>query len=171
MGGRGTLLTTNVERYWEQFLNSMPSGMVRPTRYLESFAFGFTLADAKEIAQLVLAGTKIATGSVLWAREADGKPLPAAGDFSIVTLGRDDPVCVIETTDVQTLPFDEVTADYAWDGGERDRSLASWRDMYWRFIERECRRLAVEPDAKTPLLMERFRVVYSAPIKNFKAPA
>jgi len=129
------------------------------------------LADAKEIAQLVLAGTRIATGTVLLARETDRKPVPTAGDFSIVTLGGDDPVCVIETTDVRTIPFDEVTADYAWDGGELDRSLASWRDMYWRYIERECRRLAVEPDAKTPLLMERFRVVYSVPIKDFKAPA
>ena len=163
-------MAKNVELYWEQFLNSIPSGKARPTRYLESFAFGFTLADAKEIALLVLAGIKIATGSVLWAREADGKPIPTTGDFSIVTLGGDDPVCIIETTDVRTIPFDEVTADYAWDGGERDRSLSSWRDMYWRYIERECRRLAVEPDAKTPLLMERFRVVYSAPIKDLKAP-
>jgi uncharacterized protein YhfF len=157
-------MATNVERYWEQFLNSMPIGKERPTRYLESFAFGFTPADAREIAQLVLAGTKIATGSVLWASQADGKPIPKAGDFSIVTVGGDDPVCVIETTEIRTIPFDEVTADYAWDGGEGDRSLASWREMYWKYIERECQRLAMEPIAKTPLLMERFRLVYAAPL-------
>lgn len=158
-------MATNVERYWEQFQNSMPFGQERPTRYLEAFAFGFTLADASEIAQLVLAGTKIATGSVLWASQADRKPIPIAGDFSIVTLGGDDPVCVIETTEIRTIPFDEVTADYAWDGGEGDRSLASWREMYWNLIERECERLAMEPNPKTPLLMERFRLVYAAPLR------
>jgi uncharacterized protein YhfF len=166
LDGRGTVLATNVERYWEQFLRSMPTGTERPTRYLEAFAFGFTAADAKQIAQLVLAGTKIATGSVLRAREADGKPLPMPGDLSIVTLGGDDPVCVIETTDARIIPFDEVTADYAWDGGEGDRSQASWREMYWKYIERECERLALEPDAKTPLLMERFRVVYAEPMNG-----
>jgi uncharacterized protein YhfF len=155
---------TNVERYWEQFLNSLPSGRERPARYLESFAFGFTPADAKEIAQLVLGGMKTATGSVLWASQADGRPVPIAGDFSIVTVGGDEPVCVIETTDVRTIPFDQVTADYARDGGEGDRTLASWREVYWGYIERECVRLALQPNAKTPLLMERFRVVYAAPL-------
>jgi uncharacterized protein YhfF len=156
-------MATNVERYWEQFLNSMQSDKERPARFGESFAFGFTLPDAKEIAQLVLAGTKTARGSVLWASQADRRPVPIAGDFSIVTLGGDDPVCVIKTTDIRTIPFDEVTADYARDGGEGDRTLAGWREMYGKNIERECQRLAMAPHAKTPLLMERFRVVYAAP--------
>jgi uncharacterized protein YhfF len=157
-------MATNVERYWDQFLNSIPSGKERPKRYLESFSFGFSVADAKQIASLVLAGTKTATGAVLWADEADGRIAPKTGDLSIVTLGGDDPVCVIETTDIRTIPFDEVTEDYAWQGGEGDRSMAAWREIYWSYIERECRRLALEPSAKTPLLMEKFRVVYSAPL-------
>jgi uncharacterized protein YhfF len=157
-------MVTNVERYWEQFLSAIPSGRTRPTRYLESFAFGASAEDAKQIASLVLAGTKTATGSVLWASQADGKPVPTTGDFSIVTLGGDDPVCVIETTDVKTIPFDEVTEDYAWHGGEGDRSLAAWRGMYWSYIERECGRLSLDPSPKTPLVMERFRVVYAAPL-------
>jgi uncharacterized protein YhfF len=157
-------MATNVERYWEQFLNSIPSGKERPARYLESFGFGFSVADAKEIASLVLAGTKTATGTPLWASQADGRTSPKPGDFSIVTLGGDDPVCVIETTDIRIIPFDEVTEDYAWHGGEGDRSMAGWRALYWSYIERECRRLALEPTPKTPLLMERFRVVYSAPL-------
>jgi uncharacterized protein YhfF len=157
-------MATNVERYWDQFLGSMSSGRERPARYVESFGFGFSVADAKQIAALVLAGTKTATGAVLWAAQADGWTVPRPGDFSIVTLGGDDPVCVIETTDIRTIPFDEVTEDYAWHGGEGDRSMAGWRKMYWSYIERECQRLALEPSPKTPLLMRRFRVVYSAPL-------
>jgi hypothetical protein len=34
----GVLVATNVERYWEQFLNSIQSGKERPARYLDSFA-------------------------------------------------------------------------------------------------------------------------------------
>jgi len=158
-------MTTNVERYWNQYLISIPGGQKQPSHYVESFAFGFTPADAREIAQLVLSGTKTATGSVLWSYDADKKPLPIVGDLWIVIAGSDAPVCIIETTEVRIIPFDEVTADYAWEGGEGDRRLESWREIYWEYIERECQRIGFEPNTKAPLVMERFRVVYAEPLR------
>jgi uncharacterized protein YhfF len=159
-------MTTNIERYWNQYLASVPRRQDRPRRYVESFSFGFTPADAREIAPLVLNGTKTATGSVLWSYEADKKPLPVVGDHWIVIVGSDAPVCIIETTQVRIIPFDEVTADDAWAGGEGDRSLANWRDIYWEYITRECQRIGREPNTKAPLVMERFRVVYSEPLRD-----
>src|SRR3954452_20257599 len=107
-------MTTNVERYWNQYLLWVPGEQVPPRRYVESFAFGFTPADAREIAQLVLNGTKTATGSALWSYDRDNKPLPVVGDLWIVVAGEDAPMCIIQTTDVRIVPFDDVTADYAW---------------------------------------------------------
>ena len=43
---------------------------------------------------------------------------------------------------------------------ESDRTLATWRPMYWRYIVSECRRTGMEPHPKAPLVMERFTVVY-----------
>ncbi len=159
-------MATCVDRYWEQYLASLPAGAPRPARYVESFFFGFAPADAPEISRLVLEGTKTATGSVLWSYEADGKALPGAGDHWIVTHGADDPVCVIETTDVRIIPFDEVSVEYARAGGEGDRSLASWRKMYWRHIVSECQRIGRAPSEKAPLVMERFRVAYGEPLRR-----
>ena len=158
-------ITKNSDRYWNQYLASLPSGHERPHGYIESFSFGFTLADALEIAPLVLSGTKTATGSPLWSYEADKKPLPIVGDHWLVTVGDEAPVCIIETTEVQIIPFEEVTADHAWAGGEEDRSLTSWRAIYWEYITRECRRLGLEPSTKAPLVMERFRMVYGRPLR------
>ena len=45
---------------------------------------------------------------------------PGAGDHWIVTNGADDPVCVIETTEVRIIPFDEVSEEYARTSGEGD---------------------------------------------------
>ena len=135
-------IVTNVDRYWNQYLISIPAGQEQPSRYVESFAFGLTPADAREIAQLVLNGTKTATGSLLWSYDADKKPLPTVGDLWVVITGSDAPVCIIETTDVRVIPFDEMTADYVWDGGEEDRSLASWREIYSEYIERSANALA-----------------------------
>lgn len=150
----------NAERYWKQFTDSSSSGISVAGRYRDSFFFGFSAEDAPEVSRLVLEGAKTATGSVLWSYEADGQTLPQVGDFWVVTKGGDDPVCVIQTTEVRILPFDEVGEEYARDGGEGDCSLGSWREMYWEYIVSECSRIGREPSRKAPLVMERFQVVY-----------
>lgn len=120
---RGVLVPSNVDRYWEQYLASIPGGRQRGGRYRGGSAFGMTPDDAREISHLVRDCTKTATGSLLRSWEADGKPLPEAGDLWVVTSGPDEPVCVIETVEVRVIPYDEVPEQYAIDGGEGDRTL------------------------------------------------
>jgi uncharacterized protein YhfF len=156
-------VTSRADRYWEQYLDSLPADAARPERYVEAFSFGFGPADASEIAKLVLEGTKTATGSVLWEIEFDGQPVPRAGDHWIVEDGEGEPVCIIETKEVSAIPFDEVPATYAVEGGEGDCSVETWRSIYWRCIVSACERIGREPSRKAPLVMERFEVVYRQP--------
>jgi uncharacterized protein YhfF len=158
-------MTNDADRYWMQYVQSLPDDVEPPERYVEAFSFGFSPAEASEIAELVLNETKTATGSVLWSFEYDKKPAPRVGDYWIVQDGRGMPVCIIQTTDVSIIPFDEVSASYAWEGGEGDRTLESWRSIYWRFIVAECERIGREPNSKAPLIMERFVVEYSEPLR------
>lgn len=158
--------TSKTDRYWRQFLRSFPSGVHRPADYGGSFSFGFTPDDATEIAELVVAGVKTATGSLLWSFEHDKAPIPKTGDHWIVVDGNDDPVCIIRTADVSIIPYDEVPEDYARDGGEGDRSLDSWRRLYWEYITSECRRINREPLENTPMVMERFSVVFREPMQG-----
>ena len=44
-------------------------------------------------------------------------------------------------------------------------SLASWRAMYWAYIESECARSGREATGQTPLVMELFRVVWREPLR------
>ncbi len=159
-------MSSLVDRYWAQFLDSIPVGQPKPDRYVEAFFFGTKPDRAHEINRLVLDGTKTATGSLLWSVEADGKQHAREGDCWVVTDGGDDPVCIIQTIDARVIPFDEVGEDYARWGGERDRSLESWRDMYWNYIVSECMRIGREPDTKAPLVMERFKVVYAEALQT-----
>jgi len=157
-------VSTNVDRYWEQYLASLPVGSRRLSRCAGTCAFGLTSEDARAIAPLVLAGTKTASGALVWSHEVDGTSQPRPGDLWIVTAGPDEPVCVIETIEVHTYLYDEVPKEYAWEGGEGDRSVREWRRMYWEYIVAECTRIGREPTPKAPLAMERFRVVYSTPL-------
>ena len=162
--------TANADRYWAQYLESLPPERRPAAPYAEAFFFGIVPADAPAISPLVLDGTKTATGSLFWSYEADpSKRLPGVGDHWVFTNGADDPVGIIQTVDVRVIPYDEVTPDYAWAGGEGDRSMATWRDIYWRYIVAESARLGREPSQKAPLVMERFRVVYAEPFRGVTA--
>ncbi len=84
----------------------------------------------------------------------------------MVTNGHDDPVCILETVEVQVIPFDEVGRDLAYEGGEDDPLLASWRRICGDFVVCECARIGREPSKKASLVMERFRVVYREPLQK-----
>jgi uncharacterized protein YhfF len=119
-------VTTNVDRYWEQYLDSIPVDAKRPSGHAGTAAFGITWNDAREIAPLVRNGRKTATGGLVWSNEVDGKPGSRAGDLWVVIAGPDEPVCIIETTEVHIFPYDEVPDEYAWEGGEGDRTVQGW---------------------------------------------
>ena len=155
--------SSRVERYWQQFLSSLDPDQPAPSRFVDAFFFGTKPDSAHEITTLVLDGTKTATGALLWALEVDGEKAAEPGDYWVVTNGGDDPACIVETTDAQVIAFEDVGEDYAWWGGEQDRTLESWRAMYWSYIVGECRRLGRDPDPRAPLVMERIRVVYAEP--------
>ena len=50
-------------------------------------------------------------------------------------------------------------------GGEEDRTLESWRRMYWSYLVSECQRIGRVPNPSAPLVMERFDVVYAEALR------
>ena len=44
---------------------------------------------------------------------------------------------VVRTTQVDVVEFADVDAAFAWDEGEGDRSLSSWRDAHMRYFGRQ----------------------------------
>ena len=92
--------------------------------------------------------------------EKDQIPLPQKGDLSIVLDGSGNPVLVIETLSVVILSFNEVSEQFAFEEGEGDRSLASWRmahENYFRRNHFENRAF----DETMLLVCERFKVVHT----------
>lgn len=116
---------------------------------------------ADELGALVAAGTKTATCSALWEYEAEGEPIPQVGQRSIILDGRGEPLCIIETVEVEIRPYNEVDPQFAYDEGEGDRSLTYWREAHWRFFSRTLPKIGREPTPTMPLVCERFLVIYS----------
>src|SRR5690349_3360716 len=122
-----------------------------PERYqhLRTFAFGDNSALADELLELVIKGIKTATCST-----EDEPNTSAPGERWVVLNGRGEPCCVIETIEVTYRRFNEVEADFAFDEGEGDRSLAYWREAHRTYFGRLGR---FSEDMM--LMCERFRLV------------
>lgn len=147
-----------IEAFWKSFASAQdhdPAG-----RFYEAFHFDDNAPSANELAALVLSGKKRATAALMWAYEAEGKPIPKAGDLSVVTLFSGEPVCVIETQDIKIVPFSEVDAEFAATEGEGDGSLAYWQEAHTAFFGRECQRLGREFHLAAPVVCEKFAVVF-----------
>jgi uncharacterized protein YhfF len=147
-----------LKNFWNAY--AAADGAANGARFHEAFAFGDNEALANELAALVRSGVKRATASAFWLYEAEGQRPPKAGDRSIVTRWDGEPVCVIETTSVLVVPFNQVSADFAAAEGEGDGSLASWRDRHREYFTRECQAKGQAFTENLLVCCERFKVVY-----------
>jgi uncharacterized protein YhfF len=148
-----------LEQYWQTYIAGLPDNSSSCESYeVHQFGDSSTLAD--ELSTLILKGTKTATCSALWEWEAEGINLPEIGTKKIVLDGNGNPICIIETTEIVIQSFSEVDAQFAYEEGENDRSLESWRKEHWQYFSRVLPEIGKEPTPEMLLVCERFRVVY-----------
>jgi uncharacterized protein YhfF len=153
-------LPTSIRPFWNAFEATVDFDA--STRFYEVFFFADTEAVANELAALVLCGTKQATASLLWTYEAEGQALPRPGNLSVMTDWGGHPLCIIETMEVELVPFDEVSPEFAATEGEGDKSLRYWREVHWNYFSRECEAIARQAESTMPVVCERFNVIYRA---------
>jgi uncharacterized protein YhfF len=150
----------SIQPYWDEFHAAVGGDAM--ARFYEAFHFDDNEPSANELAQLVLAGTKRATASLVWSFEAQNRAPPKPGALSVVTNWQGKPLCVIETQAVAIVPFEEVSEEFALTEGEGDGSLRYWREAHWEYFGRECKRIGRMPSPSMPIACERFEVVYRA---------
>jgi uncharacterized protein YhfF len=144
---------------WAEFVAACPD-IVGPDNTYSAWHFCDNEADANELAQLTRSGQKRATAGDLWSYEAEHEPLPRVGDFSVITDWNDTAACVICTTSVEVVPFDEVTEEFAAIEGEGDGSLRYWREAHQAAFTRGLSPIGKEFAPDMPVVCERFEVVF-----------
>ena len=138
---------------WERFITEKGTDAAQH----DAWAFG---DDADMLAELVVRGIKTATSSAYALYELEGKELPEAGEYSVILNSQDEAVCIIKTTKVFAVPFNEVMEEHAYAEGEGDRSLDYWRHVHEQFFTEELAQAGLEFTEKMKVVCEEFEVVY-----------
>lgn len=146
----------SINRMWGDYGKMNPNA---PKDY-EAWAFGDSKEMADELAKLVLEGTKTATASNYTLYELDNEELPYVGLHNIILDGDGKAVAITETVSVEVVPFDEVTAEFAYLEGEGDRTLDYWREVHESFFKKEFHHIDQEFHDKIPVVCERFKLLY-----------
>ena len=151
-----THMNASARAMWDVYCASARSGST-----YRLVAFGDTAELQASLAELVVSGRKRATTSLLrWYASGD-EEMPVPGGYGVVVDGAGDARCVIRTTTVDVMPFREVDAAFAFDEGEGDRTLASWRAVHRSFFTREAAQQDFAFTEDTEVVCERFELVWN----------
>lgn len=126
-------------------------------------AFGDSAALSQELLSLIRKGQKRGGASLLWAHESESEPIPKVGEIEIVVDHLNAPSLVTRITEVEVVPFNEVSAKFAAREGEGDGSLEYWRKAHWEYFSRECQRIGREPMDTMPVVCSSFEVLNVVP--------
>jgi uncharacterized protein YhfF len=154
-------LPPQIEAFWQEYLATRGDLPPPPLDFDPVWQFG-DLEAAGRVGQLTKEGIKTATSSLLWHLEQIGEPVPKVGACGIVADGENHPICILELTEVEIRPFNEVDAQFAYDYGEYGRTLEQWRAASWEYFSEVCARIGREPSETMPMVCQRFRRVYPA---------
>jgi uncharacterized protein YhfF len=150
--------TDSVQNFWMKFCEANPE--INPDTPFQVWYFGLGREDALELCDLVLQGKKTATASLVWEYEQKPEDAPVVDGYSVVTDFDGNPKCVVRTTELRVLPFDQVDAEFAIDEGEGDQSLHYWRRVHWDYFSIKCAETGKEPSVEMLVNCERFALLY-----------
>jgi len=116
---------------------------------------GFTrTALRRQLVDAVLRGEKTATASLLTDYEPHtAERLPRIGERLALLDFDDEPVGIVETTDIRIVRVGDVDLAFARDEGEGFKTVAEWRSAHERFWADQ------EITDDTMIVAERFRLV------------
>ena len=148
------------EEYYREYLRSQGKENEFSSNDFIADFFGDSPELADKLLEPILKGIKTATCSAFWEYENEENVMPAVGLKTVVLDGKNEPRCIIETTEITIRMYNEVDEQFAGEEGEGDLSLEYWRDAHKRFFSRTLPAIGREFSEDMPLVCERFKIVW-----------
>jgi uncharacterized protein YhfF/GNAT superfamily N-acetyltransferase len=149
--------SAQISAFWAGYCRR--AGLPEATPY-QAWPFGDSPELAHELVELVLHGPKRATAGLVAWNELHPQDAPVPDGYSVVTEFDGTPRCVIRTVWLEKRALREVDAQFAWDEGEGDRTLADWMAGHRRYFGRVCPSLGIAFSDDVQVQLERFELLY-----------
>lgn len=144
---------------WAAYAQAHPAAVrLCPDYTVEHFGDSAALAD--ELLRAVTDGQKRATAELAAEFLAAGESIPRVGSHWIACNGAGVPAVVLRSIELRLGGFASADAAFAYDEGEDDRSLDSWRTEHRRYFERACAARGAAWSEDEEIVFERFTVVW-----------
>jgi len=153
-------LSAELNNCWQAYLATQVNPEELQKRFLEAFSIGNTVESKNEGARLIKEGIKTSTSDLLWSYERSETGAPRLGSLSILLDGAGQSICIVESVRVETKAFSEVDEQFAYDYGEWDRTLVTWREQCWHYYSNSCKAMGLEASEDMPLVCEWLKVVH-----------
>ncbi len=147
--------TPAVQAFWRDCAAHVP-GLAESTPYTVK-VFGNNPDMAKLLLNLIRTGQKTGTFFLAWEYEDSGKPVPAKGDWVLVTDAAGIPGCVYQITSMETVPFDKMEARHVQCEGPQLRDLDAWKKLHWDFWTQQLANSSRQPESSMPVLCMTFK--------------
>ncbi len=157
------------DAFWAAYSTAYPSAAAGAPEYTVEY-FGDSPRLADELLRAVTHGPKRATAELVDAFVADGEALPRIGGHWIACDGTGQPAVILRTTELRIATFCDVDAAFAFDEGEDDRTLESWRREHRRYWTRTCAARGATWSEQDEIVCERFTVVWPPELADPPAP-
>ncbi|MHA7133920.1 ASCH domain-containing protein [Oerskovia turbata] len=147
------------DAFWADYAAAHPEAVALCGEYtVERFGDSPALADA--LLREVTHGAKRATAELASEFAARGDALPRVGSHWVACDGAGRPRVILRSTELRLGTYGSVDAAFAWDEGEDDRSLESWRREHRKYWIRTCAARGAEWSEDDEIVLERFQVVW-----------
>lgn len=145
--------------FWDRFLkeNNLPDS----TPFGGELTYANDENDFADLLALILCGKKTAQFSALAGYHIDNEPLPHKSEYYVLNNWKGDHIAVIKTTNVEILPFNEITWDMAQKEGA-DEDLYSFRTRYTEFFREDSDITGYDFSPEMPVVFEEFEVIWKS---------
>ncbi len=141
-----------VSKFWQEYCDSIGDSNLQ---YKEAFQFGI---DPDRLAYLVIDGKKVATTSGYDFYKISNEEVPKVNEYSIVLNSFDMPVAIIKVTNIDIVPLNEVSEEFAFSEGAN--SYEQWWDAHVEFLKYMCKANNMEFKEDMLVVCETFEKVY-----------
>ena len=145
---------------WKKYLSTLGENINDTGKTYESWYFCNNEKDANELAALVKKGIKKATTSLHCLYKIENEPIPKVGDYVIITNWKGIAQCIIQITNINIIPFKEITEEFAAKEGEGDKTLSFWRKVHQKFFALELKEHSKIFSEDMLVVCGEFEVVY-----------